>query len=628
MGTTDGTWPILPASVYFQPNGKQFIAKVQPDLSAYIYSTVFGSGGAEPDLSPTAFLVDDCENVYVAGWGGGINIGDGYRSASNTGTSKLTVTPGAIQSSTDGADFYFYVLKKNAASQLYGTFYGQHGGFSDHVDGGTSRYDKRGIIYEAMCANCYWEGVTFPTTLGAAYRFNGTGTQGCNLAALKIAFNFAGVAAGLKSTINGIPDSSGCTTLNVLLSDTIRNAKSYVWNFGDGTDSVTTNFQVMHTYSAIGTYPVMLVAIDSNSCNVADTVYLHIRARNDKADVALTATKLPPCESLQYQFANNSVPSAGKSFTDSSFQWNFGDGSPVITTGLGTLNHTFSAMGTYIIRLMMIDTNFCNYPGEVDDTLSVAPLVKAAFLTPANGCAPYNAFFQNTSLAGQQFYWSFGDGDSSTLSSPSHLYPNVGTYTITLVAVDSNTCNKADTTQTTISVHSIPQAAFTVGPQPPQVNKPTIFYNSSTGATNYKWLFGDGDTATSNSLDTVMHQYESTGTFIACLVAINQWGCPDTACSPVQALVNPLLDVPNAFTPGRFGQNSIIKVQSFGVTNIQFRIYNRWGQVVFQTNDPNQGWDGTYRGNPQPMDVYVYTVEAQFFNGTKTTRTGDITLIR
>jgi gliding motility-associated-like protein len=86
--------------------------------------------------------------------------------------------------------------------------------------------------------------------------------------------------------------------------------------------------------------------------------------------------------------------------------------------------------------------------------------------------------------------------------------------------------------------------------------------------------------------------------------------------------------MPNAFTPGHFGQNGIIKVQSFGITALVFRIYNRWGQLVFETNDPNQGWDGTFRGNPQPMDVYAYTIETQFFDGTKTTRKGDITLIR
>jgi gliding motility-associated-like protein len=125
-----------------------------------------------------------------------------------------------------------------------------------------------------------------------------------------------------------------------------------------------------------------------------------------------------------------------------------------------------------------------------------------------------------------------------------------------------------------------------------------------------------------------MHQYQKTSNFVACLVAINQFGCSDTSCQTVATLINPLLDVPNAFTPGRFGQNSVVKVQGFGIASLVFRIYNRWGQLVFETNNPNQGWDGTYKGTPQPMDVYAYTLDAIFFDGKKTTKKGDITLIR
>ncbi|HVY74099.1 MAG TPA: gliding motility-associated C-terminal domain-containing protein, partial [Puia sp.] len=138
----------------------------------------------------------------------------------------------------------------------------------------------------------------------------------------------------------------------------------------------------------------------------------------------------------------------------------------------------------------------------------------------------------------------------------------------------------------------------------------------------------DGDSASRNNTDTVMHQYEKTATFNACLIAINDFGCADTVCQPVDALVNPLLDVPNAFTPGRFGQNSVVMVKGFGIVSMNWRIYNRWGQLVFQSNNPNMGWDGTWKGTPQPMDVYAYTLEAVFFDGTKTTRKGDITLIR
>jgi gliding motility-associated-like protein len=634
MGSTRGDWPRINAP-WCDPGTRQFIGKLQPDLSAYIYSTTFGHGNTNPNISPVAFLVDRCENVYVSGWGGYLFARtDPYGLA---GTSGMDHTANAIKNHTDNRDFYFIVIQKNASALLYGTFFGQDDGpnsISEHVDGGTSRYDANGIIYEAICANCGGRSLSpFPTTLGVWAMNNGTNyggqVNGCNEAAVKIAFNFAGVAAGVKATIDGIPDTSGCVALDVVLSDTVRNAKSYIWNFGDGTDSVTTSFQVPHNYPNVGTYLVTLIAIDSNSCNVSDTSYLHIRARSDRADLAISADKIPPCESLSYIFTNLSVAPAGKPFANNSFLWDFGDGSPQVPGWPGTVTHAFASAGTYVVKLLMVDTSYCNYPGELDDTLRVAPLVQAMFQTPSSGCAPYDAFFNNTSLGGQQFIWNFGDNSPlSFLSSPSHLYPNVGVYTVSLVAIDSNTCNKIDSTHMTITVNPLPQAAFTYSPNPPQPNTRTIFYNSSVGATHYEWLFGDGDSTLTNSTDTVMHQYEKTGTFTACLVAINQFNCPDTACGPVQTIINPLLDVPNAFTPGRFGQNSIIKVQSFGVSSLDWRIYNRWGQIVFESNDPNLGWDGTWRGAPQPMDVYVYTLQAQFFDGTKTTRTGDITLIR
>ena len=96
----------------------------------------------------------------------------------------------------------------------------------------------------------------------------------------------------------------------------------------------------------------------------------------------------------------------------------------------------------------------------------------------------------------------------------------------------------------------------------------------------------------------------------------------------MQALIKPLLDVPTAFTPGKFGINSIIKVQSFGVENIHWIIYNRWGQKVFESTSTKAGWYGTFKGNPQPMDVYAYTLDVSFSDGAKLRKTGDITLLR
>ena len=645
MGHTEGNIPPFnsPFNQTQQANGNQFITKLSPDLTSVVYSANFGTGGGV-NISPVAFLVDKCENVYVSGWGGGgdswqyeayiqqgaPNLGPAYP---DMGTTGLSVTPNAIQSSTDGNDFYFFVLQKFAQSQLYGSFFGQRGGFPDHVDGGTSRFDKAGIIYQAMCANCDG-GASFPGVPASVWGPNNAslifqgGQGGCNLAGVKIAFNFAGVTAGLKSLINGVYDSSGCVPLTVTFEDTAKNARSYIWNFGDGSpDTSTTSLQVLHTFNAVGGYLVRLIAIDSTTCNIRDTTYIHINARNDKAIDAFTALKLPPCQSLAYQFNNLSVPPAGKPFGNSSFLWDFGDGSTQ-AAGTAPVNHAYGASGTYKVKLLLVDTNYCNFPDSSVQTIHIAQLVQAHFLTPATGCAPYTAVFNNTSIAGQQFLWNFGDGTTSTDPSPSHLYANTGSYLVQLKVTDSNTCNITDSVSTTLTVHVKPQAAFTTSPIPPQINTPTTFYNGSTGGISYKWLFGDGDTAFRNTMDTVMHQYNKSTTYQACLVTFNQFGCSDTACNPVQAIIQPLMDVPNAFTPGRFGENGTVKVRGYGITRLVFRVYNRWGQKVFESNDVNLGWDGTLNGKPQPMDVYAYTVVAQFFDGTSATKKGDITLIR
>jgi PKD repeat protein len=262
---------------------------------------------------------------------------------------------------------------------------------------------------------------------------------------VKIAFNLAGVGAGLQASINGVPrDTSGCIPLTVDFKDTIANAKTYEWTFGDGTATAITNVPgISHTYNTVGFYTVMLVAVDSNTCNVRDTVYTHIRAGDKRAVVALSFTKLNPCDSFKYQFNNLSVAPPGVPFNNKSFVWTFGDGTASDTTGANAVFHNYIAPGSYHVKLTLIDTNYCNAPELIDTVLSVADLVKAQFETPPTGCAPYSATFKNTSLAGQTFQWDFGDGSPvSTEFEPTHVYSSPGQYTIRLVANNDFTCNK------------------------------------------------------------------------------------------------------------------------------------------------------------------------------------------
>jgi gliding motility-associated-like protein len=331
---------------------------------------------------------------------------------------------------------------------------------------------------------------------------------------------------------------------------------------------------------------------------------------------------------LLYEFTNTTTFPPTKPFKPGSFTWDFGDGTR-ITPANSPVQHSYASAGTYRARLILHDTAYCNSPDSVVKEMRVSPLVDARFETPASGCAPYTAIFNNTSLAGQTFTWDFGDGSPlSNDVNPVHVYNNVGKYTVKLVAVDSSTCNIIDSTSFEIGVYPLPTADFTFAPVPPQTNRPTIFTNLSTGGARYVWLFGDGDSTIKTTMDTTAHQYNATGTFNACLITFNEYECSDTLCRAVEAIIDPLLDVPNAFTPGRFGRNSYISVVGFGIAKMNWRIYNRWGQLVFETNNRKVGWDGMYKGKAQPMDVYAYTLDVEFSDGRKLRKTGDITLIR
>lgn len=631
MGQTRGNWPVINAA-YSNAGAPQFIAKLQPDLSAYVYSTRFGRAASTPNISPIAFLVDVCENVYVSGWGGDVDLGSNPFQSS--GTTNMPLTSDAIQTAQDGADLYFFVLEKNASSQLYGSYFGvtNAGAYPDHVDGGTSRFDQQGVIYQAVCANCGATG-TFPTGPGIVWSPNNgaAATGGCNLGMIKIAFNFSGVEAGIQSAIDGIPrDTAGCVPLTVDFSDTIATGVTFYWNFGDGSPvAITTVPTISHTYTAVGTYQVMLISEDSSTCNIRDTSYMNIMVGDLRAILDFNPIKLAPCDSLKYQFDNLSIAPPSRPFTNTSFKWDFGDGSPNVVTGPGPVFHSYAAPGSYVVKLILQDTGYCNNPDTLEKTINIAPMVVAQFTTPPAGCVPYDAIINNTSIAGQTFQWDFGDGNTSTATNPTHTYTVAGTYTITLIATDPNTCNVSDTTSFTITVQDNPIANFSFAPTTPVENTPTTFTNlSSPDAVNFKWFFGDGDSLITSSRSPVVHQYNATGTFNACLVAINAAGCADSICMPVDALVVPAVDVPNAFTPNSGDVNSKVFVRGFGIVKMRFIIWNRWGQKVFETDNQYVGWDGKYKGVIQPMDVYAYTLDVEFFDGVKTTKKGDLTLIR
>jgi len=637
-GTTTGLFPVKNSPFNTknpgQEKGKHFIAKLTPDLSSFVFLTNFGNPNASrPSLSLTAFLVDRCQNMYVSGWGGA-NIGTNYVSGSLDG---MVISKDAYKKVTDGSDFYFFILSKNADSLIYATFFGQDAGYPDHVDGGTSRFDPSGTIYQSICSCGGGRGSSPRNSIvGTPGSWSpNRGNNECNLLAVKLAFYAAGVGSGIKSAINGVAgDSTGCVPLLVNFSDTIAAAKTYYWDFNgdDVNDTATLVPNANYLFSTIGNYRVRLISEDLNSCNEKDTSYITIIVRNDAVTTLnYNFASIGNCGDRNFQFTNLAVPPAGKTFGPNSFEWDFGDGTPKVLRNGSPISHTFPADGTYIVRLTLKDPLFCNENDFVEQTIRVAASFQPAF-TADTACLGSPTQFTYTGTGGAQFVWDFGDGSPlvTTSGDATHTYTNAIKYTVTLTVTDNNSCDaKTKIFTKDIVVSTIPVSLFDYTPRIAQVNQIYTFTNLSSGGNTYQWDFGDSKVISTSKRDTtIKYGFPATATYEVCLFTTNSVGCVSKYCEPISAEVNPLFDVPNAFTPNGDGVNDKIYVRGFGIIKMTWRIYNRWGTVVYVGTSPLEGWDGKYNGKLQPQDVYHYTVEVEFSDKVKSSKKGDITLLR
>src|SRR5690606_24667487 len=283
---THGAYPVS-AGVYSNPGSTQFIHKYDHDLSTSQWSTVIGSGLGNENISPSAFLVSDCGQIYFSGWGGVVN---GFAQAANSTTNGLPTTVDAFQGSTTGSDFYLMVLEEDATALNYATFFG--GTVStEHVDGGTSRFDKHGTVYQAVCAGCQGNN-DFPTTPGAWSTTNGS--FNCNLGVFKFDLLQPTAEIGLDG-----PDYSGLLYAHVSFVNLSVGGTVFDWSFGDGAD--TTAFAPGHTYSTAGSYTVRVVLSDDDVCTSNDTAYITITILDPPPPTIDTVQPICPGGSVQLQ---------------------------------------------------------------------------------------------------------------------------------------------------------------------------------------------------------------------------------------------------------------------------------------------------------------------------------------
>ncbi|XZF12717.1 PKD domain-containing protein [Chitinophagaceae bacterium MMS25-I14] len=615
-----GAFPVHNAP-YSNPNSSQFVIKMDSLLSTNVYSTVYGSGDpSHTNISPVAFLVDTCQNVYISGWGG--NLGISQMPSTVGTTNNMPVTANAAQSTTDGFDFYFIVLGKNMQSLLYATFYGRNSTtafFGEHVDGGTSRFDKNGIVYQAICGGCGGSsGPAFPTTSGSYSP--GNGSSNCNEVALKIAFQLGAVDA--KANAN--PNTKGCPPFTVHFLDSSINATSYNWNFGDGSNPDTT-YSPTHTFLHNGTYSVRLAIYNPNACRTRDTVFLTIVVDSNAVTSDFNYALIDTCGPYTASFTNTSIYSHTPGSTGfTTFTWLFGDNTSY--TGVTPPIHNYPAAGTYTAMLVMKDSTACNNPDTMRKTIIIQNLrVQASMNIPDSLCFNSGVTFNNLSSNADSVIWRFGNGDSSRIGTPVYTYPSPGTYTVTLIAYNFKTCNGIDSITKTIKIKPLPVADFTFSPLIPVPNKPIQFTNQSVNADSYDWSFGDGGTSTAVNPS---HFYKKTGHYNVCLTAKNTQGCADTVCKYVDADIHTAVDVPTGFSPNGDGSNDILYVRGGAIETIDFKIFNRWGELVFESKDLSIGWDGTYKGKAQEMDAYAYVLDVTFVDGTSTRKKGNVTLLR
>ena len=256
----------------------------------------------------------------------------------------------------------------------------------------------------------------------------------------------------------------------------------------------------------------------------------------------------------------------------------------------------------------------------------------------AEGCAPLDVDFPNNIVTGTLSYlWHFGDGQTSTAPAPSHTYP-AGTFPVTLTVTTPNGCSSTSAQPGLVLAYAPPTAEFDADPWTTDSDAPTItFTNASSGSiVNNSWSFGDG--GTSNDIDP-SHTYQNAGTFTVQLVVEDTHGCTSSAMHAVT--ISPVYDVviPTGFTPdpnggngGTYGANDLSNNVFYpfvdDVKDFDLRIYNRWGELVFESKDVHIGWDGYYRGQLSPQDVYMVQLWVKFVDDRELTRYSDLTLFR
>lgn len=494
-GQSLGNMPVI-GTVYSNPGRHQFISVFDQQLNSMLLSTVFGSALNKTDISPSAFAIDGCGYIYLSGWGGNIIF------LQPTGGMPLS---SAIQSTTDGYNFYLMAFKPNLSALVFASYFG--GPLShEHVDGGTSRFDKCGNIYQSVCAGCGGND-DFPVTPGAwpGTPGNPNHSSNCNNGVFKIDF---------QNPTATTTNTSGCAPLTVQFFNECINTFQYTWNLGNGVVT-STSLNPITTYTSAGTYTASLIINDSVFCKTKDSMSFIIDVY---PPISASINYTTSCSDSV--FFNGNYNTAGSL---QSMQWYFPPSSS--TSTIANPVFTSTVAGTYTAIVVVKNNYGCK--DSVTQVFNVSPFVP---LISANDTICNGESVTLTASGGSIYQWTPTVGISNPSGASIVASPSTTTIYSVTITNTSYTPQCSQTLTTQIVVYPKPVADFTFSTNPCGGN--AYFTSlSSSDVTQYNWNFGDGQT--SNQTHPIVF-YSNAGTYNVSLIVSNNYGCTDT----IQKLVS------------------------------------------------------------------------------------------
>jgi len=313
------------------------------------------------------------------------------------------------------------------------------------------------------------------------------------------------------------------------------------------------------------------------------------------------------CDGDSMEFTNASQLQLGPSYK---WQWDYGDGDT--SSRFNAPAHLYSTWGSYPVLLTVYDSSISGcFSSILKDVIVYANPVASIKAVPPY-CAIYEVAWRDSSWVPDNspirfWNWKFGNGDSSTLQNPITIYKDGGLYDIELTVETIYGCKGNISLPGFMKVFPELTANFFISPDNPSVYQPEVhFYNTSVGANQLHWMFGDGSSST---IENPIHVFQQAGEYLATLVVKSDSGCIDTITRKIDVRNDYSLFIPDAFSPNGDGINETFKPKAFNTSGFKMEIYDRWGALVFRTDNIELGWDGTYMGIDAPQDVYVYRIK-------------------